>query len=230
MSDIANTSALSWCGAARYNIGDEPSSYVARDGCEFFARHLSGSVRHMADFGCWTGRNMPILTALALPCDEVYGVDGVWARDAVAGLSAAYPRVRLTEANLHDLPFPDGHLAAALCWRVLHNITDFVLLMRTLREFARVLAHGAPLLIAVRRHEPGSTASLPVLMRRSNGDGGMREDLYFSAPSLVQVFPQAGFRIAHVAAIEEGEVVEDKAVLNGYWAVHLVKEDEPCRG
>lgn len=224
MSIIESASANGWAGVKKYNIGDEVSQHLASCGAgrEFLRQHINGQSPHrLADLGCWTGRNTPVLLDLAMPQSEVYGVDGHWARDAVKKMQQKNATVQVVEATLASLPFPDRHLCGALCWRVLHNITTPGALAETLQEFRRVLCPGSPLVVAIR--------ALPSEMEGVNGvpvlrQAGTREDLYFSRNALEDTFNVAGFNVQHAKAIFEGEEVDGQAVMNRYWAVHLLRE------
>lgn len=228
MANITSAPANEWAGATTYNIGDEVSSHLVADGAgrNFLRRHLNGERPRLADFGCWTGRNLSVLLDLAKPYGQVYGVDGSWAKDAVQVVRQKTPTVRVVEASLSSLPFPNGNFSGALCWRVLHNQTNPGALAETLREFHRVLRPHSPLVVAVRAALPkwGESDCVPVLRRT-----GTREDLYFSRPALESTFGTAGFAVQHAELILEGEEVDGHAVMNRYWAVHLLRESDPSR-
>ncbi len=213
-----------WCGGAKdYNIGSAPSRYVSTKGKNFLAEHLSGRGR-VADFGCWTGRNIPVLSELAGTDGEVVGVDGPWARQQMTKAKTNNPTARIVEACLVKMGvFPDGHFDGATCWRVLHAISEPGEFDSALAELHRVLRPDAPLLVAVRGQTSQDLGPTPIRRTLPNGNSGTRTDLYFSPKSLQRAFGRAGFHIRQTEFISEGEMVDDHRVTNYYWVVHLIK-------
>lgn len=69
------------------------------------------------------------------------------------------------------------------------------------------------------------------LRRCPNGNGGIREDVYFTRGGLIFMSELLGFQVEHVIEdVEGGEEVKGKAVKNHYLVVHLIKTAEPRRG
>lgn len=96
----------------------------------------------VGDLGCGTGRVAALLAANGL---DVVGIDLSPAMLAIA--RQAHPRLRFEEGMLSALPLPTGSLSAAVCWySIIHTPPDG--LDDVVRELARVLAIGAPLLVA----------------------------------------------------------------------------------
>ncbi len=131
-------------------IGTEITSSIEADLdqalLEAFADHLAlapePSTGPVADIGCGPGRAAAFLAARGL---DVVGFD---ASTAMLDLArAAHPGLRFEEGVLTSLPVTDGSLAGAVCWySIIHTPPDA--LDEVMAELARVLAPGAPLLIA----------------------------------------------------------------------------------
>ncbi|HBU07426.1 MAG TPA: hypothetical protein DEB09_05080 [Candidatus Magasanikbacteria bacterium] len=196
-----------WHGGSKYEIGYEPSGFVAGSGQEFLLHHLTSSERNpVLDWGAWRGRNLSVLRSLGR---EVVAVDGPWARQATIGLENFVEVQRFSQ-----LPFPDDYFSAVLSWRVLHNMHSVQEIMASVRELRRVMCLGAPLLLAVRVAE--GDEPFPVKILNGNGNGGKREDFYFSENSLRDYVLWGSFKIVETHRIEEGEMVDGMAVMNRY--------------
>ncbi len=174
----------------------------------------------IADFGTWEGRHLETLLSLGV---EVVGTDVPEANEVLEGARRRFPSVRFCSARLNDLPLRSGELGGALCWRVLHNLTARRELVSALAEINRVLTEGAPLVLAVRyERQTGEWSRRRAFVRtRPNGDGGSREDVYFTRGSLQLLASLFGFRVDALDEEAEGEVVNGKAVTNRYLVAHL---------
>ncbi|MCH5676645.1 class I SAM-dependent methyltransferase [Streptomyces gilvus] len=96
----------------------------------------------VADLGCGPGRTTGRLAALGL---DVYGLDLSESMLAIA--RRENPGLRFEQGSMLDLDLPDGSLAGASCWySSIHTPVDR--LPALFAEFHRVLAPGAPLLVA----------------------------------------------------------------------------------
>ncbi|WP_327593895.1 class I SAM-dependent DNA methyltransferase [Streptomyces chartreusis] len=96
----------------------------------------------VADLGCGPGRTTARLAALGLP---VYGVDLSESMLAIA--RRENPELRFERGSMLELDLPDGTLAGALSfYSSIH--TPVERLPALFAEFHRVLAPGAPLLVA----------------------------------------------------------------------------------
>jgi SAM-dependent methyltransferase len=96
----------------------------------------------VADIGCGPGRAAAFLAARGL---DVVGFDVSTAMLDLA--RAAHPSLRFEEGSLTRLPVADGSLAGAVCWySIIHTPPDAR--DEVMVELARVLAPGAPLLVA----------------------------------------------------------------------------------
>ncbi|SDN09423.1 Methyltransferase domain-containing protein [Streptomyces sp. cf386] len=96
----------------------------------------------VADLGCGPGRTTARLAALGLP---VFGVDLSESMLAIA--RRENPGLRFAQGSMLELDLPDGALAGALSfYSSIHTPVDQ--LPALFAEFHRVLAHGAPLLVA----------------------------------------------------------------------------------
>ena len=197
------------------------SSYVNTAGRAFLSQHLNGDGRRLADLFCWAGRNLPVLSDLAGQEGRVIGVDHPNASSAVAKARGTFPGVDFREGIFSRLPLADAELNGALCWRALHNAASQVELKTVLREILRVLAPGAPLLVAVR----AMTGDSEHLVRRLRGEGGdgQHRDWHFSRRCCQEVFTTAGFQVVRIAETTESAMVCGQEVTNIYWAVHLLK-------
>jgi SAM-dependent methyltransferase len=96
----------------------------------------------VADLGCGPGRTTGRLAALGLP---VFGVDLSESMLAIA--RRENPEIRFEQGSMLELDLPDGTLAGALSfYSSIHTPVDR--LPALFAEFHRVLAPGAPLLVA----------------------------------------------------------------------------------
>jgi ubiquinone/menaquinone biosynthesis C-methylase UbiE len=115
------------------------------------------------DAACGTGRHSTYLAALG---HEVIGVDS-----SAAMLRRAREKVpegEFHEADLHDLPLPDGHVDLVVCALALMHVPD---LEPVLAEFVRVLRPGGSLVISDWRTLVKEIA-LPVVKDRPDGSPG----------------------------------------------------------
>jgi SAM-dependent methyltransferase len=101
--------------------------------------------RRVLDAGCGEGHVAAWLVE-ALPACEITGVEG--RSGAVDFCRQRNPAVRVVEADLSALPFPDSAFELVLCTEVLEHLTDP---RKPLRELSRVCA--GHLLLTV-PHEP----------------------------------------------------------------------------
>jgi SAM-dependent methyltransferase len=122
----------------------------------------------VADLGCGPGRTTARLAALGLP---VFGVDLSESMLAIA--RRENPGLRFERGSMLELDLPDGTLAGALSfYSSIHTPVDR--LPDLFAEFHRVLAPGAPLLVAFqagdehRHHDRpfGHPVALTFLRRR----------------------------------------------------------------
>lgn len=199
------------------------SVYVAGPGKEFLTSWLNGESRVLADFGVWTGRNLPPLIELAGVRGLVHGYDHPNARPAIEQARALHPQVEFHEGELTDLPFWDQVFSGGLCWRVLHNLKERGQLERALRELHRVLKPEAPFLVAVRSFDYHQMPR-PILLRTQNPAGVERFDLCFSELTCCTVFAQAGFKVHHLELVTEEGCSDGMPYPNVYWACHLVRQ------
>ena len=96
----------------------------------------------VADLGCGPGRTTGRLAALGL---NVFGLDLSESMLAIA--RRENPELRFEQGSMLELDLPDGSLAGALSfYSSIHTPVD--LLPALFAEFHRVLAPGAPLLVA----------------------------------------------------------------------------------
>ncbi|MFJ8820656.1 class I SAM-dependent methyltransferase [Streptomyces sp. NPDC102467] len=96
----------------------------------------------VADLGCGPGPITALLDGLGA---DVFGIDLSPGMLAVA--RAAHPRLTFTEGSMTDLDLADGSLGGAVAWYSVIHVPP-ALLPRVFAEFHRVLAPGAPLLLA----------------------------------------------------------------------------------
>lgn len=197
------------------------SRYVAGSGRDFLAAHLNGEPRVLVDFGTWTGRNLPPLLALAGAGGTVIGYDHPNAAPAVATARQTHPTVTFCEGTLTELPFADGEITGALCWRVLHNLKEPHALGRALAEFRRVLRQGAPFLVSVRA--TGEEHPEPAFVRSHNPTGVVRWDLCFSELACEVVFVRAGFELVHEELVTEVGCSDGEPYANTYRTLHLLR-------
>ena len=106
---------------------------------ELVSGHGGGVV---ADLGCGPGRITAHLHSLGL---DAFGVDLSPAMIEVARRD--HPVLRFVEGRLDDLPVDDGAVAGVVAWySIIHTPPEQ--LPSVFTEFARVLAPGAPVLLA----------------------------------------------------------------------------------
>lgn len=97
------------------------------------------------DIGCGRGFYLHVLTQLDF-VREIEGVDANLAYLELARRSAADSRVRVQQAVIEQLPFPDDHFDFAICSEVLEHLADD---SAGLREVHRVLKPGGTLMVSV---------------------------------------------------------------------------------
>ncbi|WP_058041738.1 class I SAM-dependent DNA methyltransferase [Streptomyces roseifaciens] len=108
-----------------------------------FAELVQGAGEGMvADIGCGEGRVTAYLNALGLP---VYGID--LSPQMIALARRTHPELRFEVGSMPALDIPDGALAGAVAYySIVHTPQE--LLPEVFAELHRVLAPGAPLLLA----------------------------------------------------------------------------------
>lgn len=177
----------------------------------------------LADFGCWSGRHLPLLRELAGESGKVIGIDGPWAKTRLAKAEETYDihRATLIQSRLEQVELPENSVHGGICWRVLHNLTTRGELTAVLQRLHKLLVNDAPFVIAVRAaHSWMPEATVPVSFR-SYLHHTERDDLYFSASSIQNTFTQQGFLVHWVETFHEGELVNDQRVYNEYHVVGL---------
>ncbi|WP_320783143.1 class I SAM-dependent methyltransferase [Streptomyces sp. CRN 30] len=109
----------------------------------------------VADLGCGPGRVTAFLAAQGLP---VYGVDLSEGMLAVA--RREHPALRFEQGSILELAAADGSLGGAVSWySTIHTPLDR--LPSLFAEFRRVLAPGAPLLLAFQAGDVPRTHDRP---------------------------------------------------------------------
>lgn len=96
--------------------------------------------RAVLDAGCGEGYGTRMLAETA---DRVVGVDIVGA--VVAHARSAYPDITFVQADLCDLPFPDGDVDLAVSLQVIEHLPD---IPRFVAEMARILRPGGEFVCA----------------------------------------------------------------------------------
>lgn len=143
------------------------------------------AVPHVVDIGCGTGRLLGRLRE-ALPDASLTGVDVSAAMLEVARGKAELDSVRLEEGSAASLPLGDASVDAAVSTVSFHHWDDQ---LAGLRDVARVLRPGAPLLL-LDVFAAGPLA--PLVARIGCGHGaGMR-----SEAEMLRMFTRAGLAAA----------------------------------
>ncbi|WP_217205807.1 class I SAM-dependent methyltransferase [Streptomyces sp. AC550_RSS872] len=168
----------------------------------------------VADLGCGPGRTTGRLASLGL---NVFGLD--LSERMIAIARRENPGLRFEQGSMLDLDLPDGTLAGALSfYSSIHTPVDR--LPALFAEFHRVLAPGAPLLVAFQagaehRHydQPwGHPVALTFQRRRPEDMAGLLAAAGFALvsrtvrepdPALDETSPQA-FLIARKPAVQAG--------------------------
>ena len=136
--------------------------YLSREGAEEYARKylrsplrrfsnrrefsvvrralaVAGASGEVLDVPCAAGRLVPVLLERA---SRVTAVDLSPAMVEVARAShraeVEAGRAIMVEGAAESLPFPDGAFDTAVCWRLLHHLTDRAVRLQIMRELARV--------------------------------------------------------------------------------------------
>ncbi|WP_406113521.1 class I SAM-dependent methyltransferase [Kitasatospora purpeofusca] len=131
----------------------------------------------VADLGCGPGRITGHLAGLGL---DVCGLD--LSPRMVELARAAHPAIPFTVGSLLDLPYGEGELAGIVAWySIIH--TPAGQLPRVFAEFHRVLAPGAPVVLAFQV-----------------GDGALRLDRPFGHPVTLDFRRRRPERIEELAA------------------------------
>jgi ubiquinone/menaquinone biosynthesis C-methylase UbiE len=139
---------MSEAGAAAYSRKYERTAvrrFSNRRELRLAARALDafGRCREVLDVPCGAGRLTPLLLERA---DRVACVDVSPAMLAHAEAALARPvasgRATLRRGTVGALPFPDGSFDVAVCWRLLHHLTDRSVRVRALSELRRVSRRG----------------------------------------------------------------------------------------
>jgi SAM-dependent methyltransferase len=116
------------------------------------------------DAACGTGRHTAYLASLG---HKVIGTDS--SPEMLAKARARIPDGELHEADLHDLPVPDGHVDVVVCALALTHVPD---LTRVLAEFVRVLRPGGHLVISDARGLMGGSIGIPLVKAGPDGEPG----------------------------------------------------------
>ena len=134
----------------RYSIGDH-SPHQAEI-IEFLRNNLrepqSGDPV-IADFGTFTGRNIPALQDIARKA-TVIGTDIGAAENELKIARQKNPQAEFLQMDLEHIAFQDQSIDGALCWRVLHNLSSLEKIEAALAEIHRTLKENAPCIISVR--------------------------------------------------------------------------------
>lgn len=174
--------------------------------------------RRVLEVGCGTGEFAARLVT-GLPDAEVLAVD---LSERMVDL-AARRGVSAQVADLHDLPFPDGHVDAAAALWMLHHLDDvpggIAALRRVLAPGGVLVAvtHGAEHVAALRREAGGAPIDLPFssengeALLRASFDAVVRHDFATRA-----VF---GDHAAALAYLEAGLEDAPRALGGTTWAL-----------
>ena len=216
-----------WHSGKDYDIGGE-SIILKEKGVPFIKSilkddpGLNNSDPSIVDFGCWSGRHVKLLKRIARDKGEVIGIDAPFAKDRLTEAKNTYKGIEFKDTGILDTQLSPSSIDAAICWRVLHNLTILGEFTAAILEFKRVLKNGAPLVIAVRAILDWMSNAPTPLIYRTYYNGGEREDLYFSEDAISTVFPQYGFIINNYEFIHEDELIDKKRLTNNYWMINLI--------
>lgn len=143
---------------------DEPGNQLIDLEQPIVREILDGLPRGLVlDAACGTGRHSAYLASLG---HTVIGVDSSAAM--LARAREKVPGGEFHEADLHDLPLPNGHVDLVVCALALMHVPD---IEPVLAEFVRVLRPGGSLVISDWRSLVKDVA-LPVVKARPDGSLG----------------------------------------------------------
>jgi SAM-dependent methyltransferase len=194
----------------------------------------------VVDFGCWSGRHLRLLESVAAYCskfpeqarESVIGIDEPFAKERVAEARRTNPGFQVFDTGIANTGLGASSVDAAICWRVLHNLTGPGELIAAVAELRRVLRHAAPLVVAVRAAfvwmeppDPAHAAPIPVL-HRTYSTSGDRDDLYFTDRACRDFFWFYGFEVDRVERFTERELVQGHPLENAYWMVMMLFNKE----
>jgi SAM-dependent methyltransferase len=124
---------------AQYRTAEnQPFYHVAY---EAIGQYLGPAPGLVLDAGCGTGEKTLCLANMGY---EVVGVDFAPETVVEAQTTAAHPRVKIQQADLNELPFPDGKFGAVVIWGVLMHVLD---LSKVVSEISRVLRPDGKLVV-----------------------------------------------------------------------------------
>ena len=215
-----------WHSGKDYDIGGE-SQILREKGVPFITNILAddpGINKNdptIVDLGCWAGRHIKLLKRIAGNDGVVFGLDAPFAKERLNEARNTYKGIEFKDTGLMETRLSASCVDAAICWRVLHNLTILGEFTAALLEFNRILKNGAPIVIAVRATENWMLNAPTPLIYRNYHNGGEREDLYFSEEAISLVFPQYGFQVHDHELVQEGELVDHERITNNYWMLYL---------
>ncbi len=181
----------------------------------------------VVDFGVWSGRNLPSLIGIG---SHVAATETPDSYRLLAETAERFPEVEFFGMPLTELSFGKKTVGAALCWRVLHNLTHSTECIQALRELHRVLALNAPLLVAVRLDlyaKKGESDENCYIRRLPNGTNGWRDAVYFNTTNFRKIAHAFGFGIDVLTQTTEDEWINSELVTNTYLVAHLIKTGVP---
>lgn len=181
------------------------------------------AARDVLEAGCGEGYGADLIAGIAR---QVVAVD--YDASAVAHVRHRYPRVRVLQANLTELPLPDASVDVVVNFQVIEHLWDQG---RFIRECARVLRRGGLLLVSTPNRitfSPGrDTPVNPFHTRELNADE-LTELLVeggFSGVSMSGLFH--GPRLLEMDGRHGGSIIDaqiERAVADAPWSPELVAD------
>lgn len=211
----------------KYSIGEfspHQDEIIAFMRDALFARGGGGGDPVIADFGTFTGRNVPGLKEILKGATTVIGTDIKAAEEELK--SAQLKGAIIMETEFDSIAFKNQSIDGALCWRVLHNLSTLDKIQVALAEMHRVLKDNSPCVISVRSatNIGGDVLSgAPVRATTPLPNDGERTDWYFTKPSLTELMEQAGFKVVKMEEIQEGERISGKEEAHTYLTCYAIK-------
>ncbi|MDP8299903.1 MAG: methyltransferase domain-containing protein [Candidatus Tantalella remota] len=170
---------------------------------EIYQKHLPRDKKIM-EGGCGMG---PYLIRLRELGYDVVGVD--YNESSFDKIREVAPGIPLQQADVRELPFPDGHFGGYLSLGVIEHFTEGP--QGAIAEAGRVLEAGGCFIVKVPRRTIFARISAPItflknssVVRRFSGKGPKESywEQYFKVDELTSVLEENGFKVIEVIPVD----------------------------